>query len=166
MKDPKVKRVGWVKILKPDRRGPWKSKSGGKLDLLFNFDLAMQNRFFSYGPQELKKVSRSIRGFRAYVVYDLRRGKIGGQEFHRLREEIVFVLRGRVEWKFEDLYGGRKTVMLKEGEGVWIPPYILHTYRGMRNQTLLFVLANTRFLQKTTDTSGKKTFRELRNSFR
>lgn len=156
----RANRVGQVKILKP--RGDWRSKSGGRIKLLFSFSSKIRNQFFSYNNREAAKLLRDIRGFRSYVVKDLRCGGIGGKEFHRLRNELVFVIAGRVRWDLEDLHGRKKIVLLKELEGIWIPPFILHTYRVLKPNTILMSIASTRYHSRASDTYPRSRFSKLR----
>ena len=124
-------------------RGPWDTKSGGHLHVLFALPLGtVQERHFNYRPEELKDIP-DIRGLRIYTVGDLSKGKIGGNEWHRIREEMVFVLKGSVRWMCEDAIGGKTETILDRTVGVWMPPYILHTYEVLEDDSELLVVANT-----------------------
>lgn len=148
-----------------ETRGPWDTKSGGKLNVLFAMPLAtLKDRYFQYENTELDLIPGDIRGLRAYTVRDLPNGRIGGTEWHRIREEIVFALEGSVRWMCEDLLGGQREFILDTGVGVWMPPFILHTYEVKKDKSGLFVIANTLFVPddpRTHDTYSVETFREL-----
>lgn len=145
--------------------GPWNTKSDGKLMSILSLSFAtLQSRYFNYKPKELAVSTTDIRGLRIYTVRDLSRGKIGGREWHRIREEIVFVPHGSVQWTCEDLQGNKKKFTLDSKSGLWMPPFILHTYLVQENRTELLVLANTLFVPEnpnTHDTYSAEKFYEL-----
>lgn len=146
-------------------RGPWKTKSGGILSVLFAFPPDILKRFFRYDEEELKQIPEDIRGLRSYTVRNLPKGKIGGKEFHRIREEIVFGLEGSVRWKCEDLFGGMREFTVTSNNGIWMPPGILHTYHVLRNKSGLLIVANTLFNPEnlgTHDTYFLKEFERLK----
>lgn len=146
-------------------RGPWPTKSGAELSVLFALPLGEALEvFFRYSPEELGRVSQDIRGLRFYQVRGIPKNRVGGTEFHRLREEIIFVLRGRVHLVFEDLLGHQLERTLAEGDGVWLPPFILHTYEALEDGTDLLVFCNTLFVpddKATHDTYSNEEFRLL-----
>ena len=149
--------------------GPWESKSGGKLMVNLAFSLrTLKNRYFDYKKSELDRIPEDIRGLRIYTVRELPKNKIGGTEFHRIREEIVFGLEGTVEWECEDVYGNKKNFVLTPDNGVWMPPFILHTYEAIEEDSGLLVMANTLFNPddpKTHDTYSSDKFRELQKKY-
>ena len=156
-------RVDKIQVL--DARGPWQTKSGGKLMVAFTlpFDV-VQQRYFAYDQEELKKVPEDIRGLRIYTVRDLPQGPIGGTEFHRIREEIIYGLEGKIKMECEDLFGGKKKFILTPEKGIWMPPFILHTYKMMEEKSGLLVIANTLFNPddpRTHDTYSLEVFRQL-----
>lgn len=106
----------------------FKTKSGGTLAVLFTLPLDLVKTFFEYNQEELAKIPKDIRGLRSYQISDLPLGQIGGTEFHRIRQEIVFGLNGRVRWGCRDLFGGTREFSLTPENGLYMPPYILHTY--------------------------------------
>lgn len=120
-----------------------------------------------HNREELNKIPEDIRGLRSYSVRGLPKDKIGGTEFHRIREELVFGLEGRVLWKCEDIYGGRREFELSSQKGVWVPPFVLHTYHTLEENSGLLVLANTLFNPddpRTHDTYSREEFRKLQKS--
>ncbi|MGC9048818.1 MAG: WxcM-like domain-containing protein [Patescibacteria group bacterium] len=114
-------------------------------------DLSQLFKFFSYNRKELERLARrgvkkdEICGFRIYYITRLKRGAVGGGEFHKLREEILFVISGRAILTFKDCYGGVRVVRLSAKRGVRIPPYILHSYKITEDGTTFLVIANTLF---------------------
>lgn len=146
-------------------RGPWKSKSGGNLSVAFTLtDIELTSRYFRYGAAEVAKIPEEIRGLRIYTVRDIPQDAIGGTEFHRIREEIVFGLEGNLEWICEDLNGEVKTFNIDINHGVWMPPFILHTYKSLEKDSGILVVANTLFNPQnpdTHDTYPKESFQRL-----
>lgn len=157
------------KVRTIESRGPWDTKSGGKLNVLFGLgNDVIQADFFSYQPLELSKIPADVRGLRSYRVSDLVKGSIGAKEWHRLRNELVFVLEGAVKWTCEDVYGGKQEFIIDGQSGVWTPPFILHTYEAIADNTQILVIANTLFLPddpRTHDTYTTDEFRELQTQY-
>ncbi|MBN2459602.1 WxcM-like domain-containing protein [Candidatus Woesearchaeota archaeon] len=149
-------------------RGPWKTKSGGELNVLFAMPMHTVNDFLRYETDELKNyLPRDLRGLRQYHVKNLNIGKVGIGEFHRLRKEMIFVLEGLIDFEFEDVYGGLERMRLDPGRGVYIPNFILHSY-DIKNCSQLVVLANTLFDPDdpvTHDTYSSETFRKLQHQY-
>lgn len=146
-------------------RGPWVTKSGGQLWVLSALTGDEVKELLRYEMGELARVPLDIRGLRHYVVRDLPAGAVGGTEFHRIRREWVFTARGEVLWRFEDLYGGVHEVVVSQGHGVFIPPYLLHTYTVAQEGTELLAVANTLFVPddpRTHDTYSMDDFQGLR----
>lgn len=127
--------------------GPWQTKSKGQLNVLFgiNYD-TLQNKYFHYEESEMKKIPHDIRGLRSYSVDGLQKGSIGANEWHRLRNELVFVIKGKVKWTCEDINGNKSIHILDQTSGIWVPPFILHTYESMEDDSELLVVANTLFI--------------------
>ena len=143
----------------------FKTKSGGDLSVLFALPFELVGKFFRYDKQELALVQKDIRGFRIYRVSDLSVGQIGGTEFHRIRQEIVLGLVGRIRWECEDLFGRKKEFVLNSETGIYMPPRILHTYYVEEADSGLVVVCNTLFPLPanlaTNDTFSKEEFRAL-----
>jgi len=141
--------------------GPWATKSGGHLKRLFQMSLSeAKDDFFHYEDGEQ---GPDIRGFRVYVIEGLPENGIGGMEFHKIRKELVFVLHGSVRWICEDLFGGRQEWILDGKTGLYMPPYILHTYYVQQAGTVLLAVANTLFTADnpaTHDTYSLELFRK------
>lgn len=153
-------------------RGPWSTKSDGQLTVLFTLPFnQLAGRFLHYDVSELGKIPPEfdIRGLRIYSVQNVPAGNIGGTEFHRIREEIVFCLEGRMIWTCEDLRGETRSFRLKPGMGVWAPPYILHTYEAMEEGSIFLVLCNTLFDPadpRTHDSYSAEEFRQLQKEIK
>jgi len=154
-----------VKIFKT--RGPWQTKSGGQLNVKFAIPFnELQEKYLHYEKNELDKIPAEMRGLRLYTVNGLAQGKIGGGEFHRIREEMVFGVSGRVSWTCEDILGNTKTFVIDQEFGIWMPPFILHTYEVLENQSQFLVVANTLFNPddpNTHDTYSREEFEALKS---
>lgn len=143
--------------------GPWITKSGGELMVAMKLPLStVQDRYLAYNEAELQRVPEDIRGLRIYTVRKLPKGEIGGTEWHRVREEMIFVLDGAVTWECEDLAGTRVAYTLTQDEGIWMPPSILHTYKVLEENTGLMVLANTLFTPDNPATHDTYSLQEVR----
>lgn len=150
-------------------RGPWTTKSNGELDVLFAIPFELiEGRYFSYDKAELEKLPEDIRGFRSYRVSKLQKGAEGANEWHRIRNEIVVTSKGSVSWTVEDMHGQIAEFTLATGESIWIPPYIIHTYNPLSDDTELTVLASTLFIPDnpaTHDTFSRDSFDALQKSY-
>lgn len=155
-----------IRIL--DTRGPWNTKSGGTLMVRACLPLeTVLQEYFRYDANELREIPGDIRGLRFYTVRNLPFGQIGGKEFHRMREEMVIGLEGRLKWECEDVYGNKEEFTLTPETGIWMPPFILHTYEVLENNSGIFVVANTLFVPdntRTHDTFSLEKFRELQET--
>ena len=155
--------VSDVRIL--DTRGPWTTKSGGELNVLFGLSMGLvQHQFLHYDSDEINRIPGDIRGLRVYTVTDLPNGNVGGTEWHRVREEMVFILTGSVRWLCEDLFGAMREFILDSRIGVWMPPFILHTYEVKEEGSGVLVVANTLFDPedpRSHDTYSLQEFREM-----
>lgn len=138
VKHPKVADIKVMAV-----HGPWQSKSGGELNVLLALSPKVLPDFFSQGSEQTEEPN--IRGFRIYTVSDIPEGGIGAGEFHKVRQEMVFTLTGEVVWTSEDLTGETREDILDQTQGVWTPPYILHTYKVLQGPADLLVVANTLF---------------------
>lgn len=164
---PNPPTVKQVKALKT--QGPWHTKSHGELDVLFALDYqALTDRYFSYASKARQKAKTDIRGLRMYRVSKLKIGSIGANEWHALRNELVIVTHGSFQWICEDLKGGVKELTLTRELGVWVPPYILHSYKSLEDNSELLVLANTLFTPgdtNTHDTYSLEEFKDLQKEY-
>lgn len=149
-----------IKVLKP--RGPWASKSGGQLNVLFNMNRDEVESFLDYDNSSFADVAQDIRGLRTYTVSDIPKDSIGGKEWHMVRTEFLHALSGAVVLECVDLDGKEIEHILDGAHSVIIPPRILHTYQALRDKTCLQVVANTLFLPEdpmTHDTYSVDTFK-------
>lgn len=151
-------------------KGPWLTKSNGQLDVLFGIDFANLNeKYFHYEKSELEKIAHDIRGLRSYRVDGLQNKSIGANEWHRIRNELVFAIKGSAKWTCEDVYGNHQQFTIDHTSGVWVPPFILHTYESQQNDSELLVIANTLFFPEDTtthDSFSLADFKELQKQFR
>jgi hypothetical protein len=153
-----------------ERKGPWDTKSGGQLSVLMSIPLGtIESGYFRYESSELQHISQDVRGLRVYTVHSLQRGQIGANEWHRIRNELVFAMHGIVKWNCEDAYGAKREFILDEKTGVWTPPFILHTYETIQGVGELLVVANTLFMPddpSTHDTYPSEAFQELQEQLK
>ena len=119
--------------------------------------------FVLSGPAAVDYVSSAgdgLDGLRGYMVTGIAAGFQGGNEYHRERDEIVFVSRGSVSYEVEDMAGEILTFELSIGDSLRIPPRVMHTYRvTSEGPADLVVIANTTFDpndKSTHDTFGRK----------
>ena len=180
----KLLATDWIKT--PEIKGPWKTKSGGELRVLFSvpfqvlfsgkkdplsgikrfFEIGDQiaSGYFSYNKKELEKIPTDIRGFRSYTVSGLEKGSVGAMEFHKIRKELLFAIKGSAEIEVEDLEGGERKFIVNDETGLYIPSYLLHTYRVLENNTKILVVANTLYIpekQETHDSFSIEVFRGM-----
>jgi len=145
--------------------GPWDSKSGGTLDVLFAFSHDQITKFLDFDNPEFEEAKRisgvDIRGLRSYTVRNIPKGSVGANEWHRARTEYVRVLSGSAVWECLDFKGNKKQVVLSSRNGVISPPGLLHTYRALEDGTALQVICNTLFVPEdplTHDSFSADTF--------
>ena len=149
--------------------GPWKTKSGGELNILFARHLSFINGlFFEYAAEELEKIPRDIRGLRMYRVDNIPKGGIGGNEFHRIRQEIIIPIKGRLAYECEDLFSRKRNFDLTPETSIWLPPLVMHTYEALENNNAIIVVANTLYDaadKETWDTYSVRDFYNLQKEF-
>lgn len=126
-------------------RGTWQTKSGGILTVPLALEINSVNSFLSYDQRELSKLGSDIRGLRVYLINGLRKSKVGANEFHKLRKEIIISLKGQFQIDCDDLSKQSKSFAITEGEGLIIPNYIIHAYTCLSEDGSLLVIANTIF---------------------
>jgi len=148
--------------------GPWRSKSGGELSVPFALPHARAMELFSYDEAELARIPRDIRGLRMFALDNVPIGGVGGGEFHRIRSEIAFTVRGRLRWVCEDLYGGRRVLTTAQKASLYVPPFILHTMEALEHGSAIVVIANTLYDPddiSTHDTYAAAEFRKLQEHY-
>lgn len=156
-------------IQRLDSRGPWRTKSGGDLMQILQLPLpTVASRYLRYDLREVGRLSTDIRGLRIYTVQHLPVGEVGGNEWHRVREEVVMTTGGSVRWSCLDVYGGRRNFTVPAGEGLWLPPLILHLYQVNVEASSLLIVANTLFHDDpaTHDTYPLESFSRLSREYR
>lgn len=125
-------------------RGPWPTKSHGSLNVLTTLSYEEMSSFFCYESTELQRIKSDIRGFRVYNVSNLSKGAVGGNEWHRIKKEIVFATKGSFEIYLKDSLKNERTVLISpSSQGVYIPPFVLHTYKALEDNSELTVITNT-----------------------
>jgi hypothetical protein len=149
--------------------GPWETKSRGKLHVPIALPHLQAMAFLSYDQTELERIPVDIRGLRIFTVSDIPYGGIGGTQFHRIRTEISYVGKGKVRWKFEDLYGATREIPWVPDTVLSMPPFVLHTSICEEAGSNIVTLANTLYIPddpRTHDTYRADEFYEMRNLFR
>lgn len=120
--------------------GPWPTKSGGSMNVLFGFDQSILARMHNVDPSELELVPELQLGIRAFHTSGLAAGTIGGKHFHRIKQEIITIPKGKVRFLLEDVYGGRRELLLdKTHRALYIPPFVMHTYTVLETAELIGV---------------------------
>ena len=120
--------------------GPWNTKSGGELRVLFNFTKQQLEAFSNNGS------SHVFAGLRSYRVTELAAQSIGANEWHKHRTELVFVTKGLIEWECIDSTNNKVTTKLSpSSNGLLIPPRTLHKYRALEDDCEILVITNTYF---------------------
>lgn len=149
--------------------GPWLSKSGGPLTVPINLSEAETIGFLDYDLAEIERIGVDIRGLRVFFVSDAPVGGVAGRQFHRVRREIEFVIRGSVRWHFEDLYGATREIVATPERVVCIPPFILHSLTFEEARSTVGTLTNTVYRRddpRTHDTYPADVFRRLQDQMR
>lgn len=120
--------------------GPWATKSGGLMNVLFGFDQTILQRMSVVDPSELALVPQLQLGIRAFHTSGLVPGTVGGKHFHRIKQEIIALPRGRVSFTLEDVYGGQCQLELDATHrSLYIPPFVMHTYTVLETAELIGV---------------------------
>lgn len=149
--------------------GPWPSKCGGELNVPLMLSQREMGRFFNFDPAELEQSEVDIRGIRVFYIHGAVDGGMAGNQFHRIRTECAFVIKGLVHWEFMDLYGGRRTQRAGRECMVQVPPFILHRATFGPGGGTLATLANTIYVRedpRTHDTYSLADFHKLADQFR
>lgn len=147
--------------------GPWHSKCHGDLLVPVMLPFEQARRFLEYDTEELARLETDIRGIRVFYLDHAEAGGMAGNQFHRLRTEIAFVVEGTVHWEFEDLYGGERKLVASQNLSVVIPPFVLHRATFGGDGGTLATLANTIYIRedpRTHDTYSADQFRGMRQS--
>ena len=70
----------------------------------------------------------------------VRKGAELSHQYHRLRDELWFVVKGRIKvklWEKDNYPGNLKERELEEGETVFIPKLLVHTCSAMEDSFIL-----------------------------
>lgn len=122
------------------RKGPWRTKSNGSLNVLFNFSTDDVTHFLSPSKGTVSE------GLRAYTVSNLSKGSVGANEWHKYRTELIFTTHGSIQWECISVSGEMTTkVITPSSDGLVIPPGTLHTYTSLIDNSEILVIANTSF---------------------
>lgn len=170
IREQKQRQFTVADVLVVDGSRYWTTKSQAQLyvHLRIPHDVNVAT-FQAYDTDELAAIANAggqdIRGIRTYAVNEIHPGQKGGTEFHRIREEIITCTSGLLQWTVNDLAGGERAFDLKPGQSVWMPPFIMHTYKALEVNTCLAVLCNTLFHpddKRTHDTYGIDDWNKLK----
>lgn len=131
--------------------GEWQTKSGGTLSVLYKIDYSTLTKFLQYDQLELSKLPTDIRGLRSYKVENIPADSIGANEWHRVRTEIVFALKGSFRWTCTDTYGKTREYVLRAGNAILTPHHILHTYVALEDNSTICSVANTLFFPEVPE---------------
>lgn len=148
-----------IVVIKTD--GEWQTKSGGTLSVLYKIEYPTLENFLQYDQQELSKLPTDIRGLRSYKVENIPAGSVGANEWHRVRNEIVFALKGTFRWKCTDTYGKTKEYVLGANNAILTPHHILHTYVALEDDSTICSLANTLFFPEVPESHDTYTTAEF-----
>ena len=132
--------------------GTWPTKSGGMLRVLYKIDYGMVQQFLDYNQTELDKIPVDIRGLRSYVVSGIAKGSVGANEWHKVRNELCYCLKGSFTWSCLDTYGNKREFIIDENTAILTPHHILHTYTSLEDDSSISVLANTLFFPENPTT--------------
>jgi dTDP-4-dehydrorhamnose 3,5-epimerase-like enzyme len=135
-----------------EKKGPWTSKSGGKLEVHFALPKDVLERFLDFDNPAFDEVPEDIRGLRSYTVSNIPKGSVGGKEWHKARTEYISAIAGAAVIDCVDLGGNEKEYTLDGNSAIIIPPGILHTYEALEDGTTLQVIANTLFVPDNPET--------------
>jgi mannose-6-phosphate isomerase-like protein (cupin superfamily) len=69
-----------------------------------------------------------------YIAFiELRKGGVRGNHYHKLKEEIIYLIQGESQLVVEDTHSkARETVLLRTGDLVIIQPGVAHTLRTVK----------------------------------
>lgn len=160
----KLPSINDILVIKTD--GEWQTKSGGTLSVLYKIGYEAVSDFLSYDEQELSKIPADIRGLRSYIVEHVSKDSIGANEWHRVRNEIVFALKGSFSWTCTDTLGQTKDFVLDGTTAILTPHHILHTYVALEDDSTIGAFANTIYIPEiaaTHDTYSAAEFATISN---
>ena len=132
--------------------GTWPTKSGGMLRVLYKIDYGTVQQFLDYDQTELDKIPVDIRGLRSYVVSGISKGSVGANEWHKVRNELCYCLKGSFTWSCLDTYGNKREFIIDENTAILTPHHILHIYTSLEDDSAISVLANTLFFPENSVT--------------
>jgi len=139
----------------------WETKSGGVLSVLFKLPFDQLQQFLTYDHDELSALSQDIRGLRSYSVSNLPIWSVGANEWHKLRNEIVFCTKGVIEWSCRDVRGNTVSYILNGPRAIITPHHLLHTYRALEDDSAITVVTNTLYDPDNTSTHDTYTAAEF-----
>jgi len=142
----------------------FRSKSGAELLVPVTLSAANVSTLLEYDERELDRIGVDIRGLRIYYLRGGSKGAVSGNQFHRIRTEIIFPIEGAVQLNCEDLDGATFEMRVTDKHAVLVPPMVMHTMTFESAYTVLCILTNTLFYAdnpRTHDTYSEDEFRAL-----
>lgn len=156
--------VNDVVVYRSDQ-GPWPTKSGGRMHVILAFPKAILEKMIHVDEHELQRTPKVQLGIRAFHTKGIAEGTVGGKHFHRIKQEVISLSSGKVEFLMEDVYGDiRKIVLDQHTRALLIPPFVMHTYTAL-DQSELIGVSNTLYDHEdpeTHDTYLQDVFDELK----
>lgn len=75
---------------------------------------------------------------RHLALFEIKKGFFRGSHFHRQKEEVFYVVRGRIRVRFVDLETNEsKESILEEGDKIRIKPLCGHILHGLEDSTVV-----------------------------
>lgn len=134
---------------------PLVGANGVRLQPYFTLNQLEVERFLSYDQTPVLNIGRApdyhLPGEQVYTTSGIKAREIGGMHAHCMRQQITVCTRGSVLWAVEDAYRQRTSFVLNEGDGVWLPSDILHSYQGIAPESDILTLANTIYRPENPD---------------
>lgn len=145
-------------------KGPWSTKSGGQMHVIMAFDEAILKLLLVTEPEELLYAPKVKLGFRAFHTKGIEAKTEGGKHYHRIKREFICASNGALEFLLEDVYGGKKIIILDQNtRALYIPPFVMHSYKVLK-QAELIGISNTLYDHEdpeTHDTYDRDAFNRL-----
>lgn len=130
-------------------------ETGARLQPLVTLNPTQLEQFLTYDQEPVLKIGRApgyhIPGEQVYATNGIKQLETGGMHAHGTRQQITFCTRGSVLWTMEDAYRNERGFVLNEGDGVWVPNDILHSYKGVALDSDLLTIASTLYRPDDSD---------------
>ena len=71
---------------------------------------------------------------RHLAIFEIRKGFTRGSHYHERKEEIFYLVHGRIEARFIDMdTGQRNESLLVKGDKIWIKPRCSHLFQALED---------------------------------